>query len=340
MKTRWKVLLAVLIALVALRAALPSIIEYRLNAKLARLEGWDAEVGDVDLALLRGGVALRGVKADNEAAGLRSTVEKIAVNVSWKDLLRRRLVARVDVDRPSVNLALPSAEKREAAKKAAKAEKKKPWPDPDEMLPFRIERFAVRGGEAALTEGAHTTRITGAFFLVEGLTNLDKDARAVGSAGAEVAKGGTARVDFRLSPSQRPPAFDLNLAVKKVELPPLNPLLRAEFGMDVEKGVFELVAEAESSGGGFKGYVKPFVKDLEMGPLGGKKRGPLKVLKEAAVGAVAAVLENPKSDAVAAKVPFEGRYDDPDVGVWEALVSVLRNAFVKALTPSFEGVKR
>lgn len=336
MKTRWKVLLGIVVALAGLRAALPSIVESRLNAKLSRLDGWEARVGDVDLALLRGAVVVKAIKADNEAAGLRSTIERVAVNVSWKDLLRRRLVARIDVDRPSISLVLPSAEKREAAK----AKKKEPWPDPNDLFPFRIERFAVRGGEAALTEGEHTTRLTGAYFLVEGLTNVEKDARAVGNAGLDVVQGGTARVDFHLAPAQRPPAFDLNLAVKKVELPPLNPLLRAEFGMDVEKGVFELIAEAESSGGGFKGYVKPFVKDLEMGPLGGKKKGPMKVLKEAAVGAVAAVLENPKTDAVAAKVPFEGRYDDPDIGVWEAFVSVLRNAFIKALTPSFEGIRR
>lgn len=336
MKTRWKVLLGSVAALALIRAALPAVVESRLNARLSRLEGWEARVGDVDLALLRGVVVVEGVKADNAAAGLRSTIERVAVNVSWKDLLRRRLVARIEVDRPSVVLILPSAEERAAAK----AKKKEPWPDPNELLPFRVDRFAVRGGEATLTEGAQTTRLTGAYFTVEGLTNVDKDARAVGSAGVDVAKGGTARVDFRLAPAQRPPTFDLSVAVKKVELPPLNPLLRAEFGMDVEKGVFELIAEAESSGGGFKGYVKPFVKDLEMGPLGGRKKGPLKVLKEAAVGAVAAVLENPKTDAVAAKVPFEGRYDNPDVGVWEAFVSVLRNAFVKALTPTFEGVRR
>lgn len=339
------VLLVIAVALAGLRAALPSIVKSRINAALTRVEGWDARVADVDLGLLRGGLVVRGLEADGKGTSIRLSVDEAAVNVGWGALLRRRLVASVEVRRPKASLTVKRADKDKAKRAARKAEEKAAvvWPNLKDIFPFRIDRFAVRDGEVLVKEGELEAKISDLFFVVENLTNIPKDGkapRAKGEAGASLAKGGTVRLDFSVGPSSRPPAFDFALAVKKVDLPSLNPLLRAQFGMDVEKGVFDLIAEADSSGGGFRGYVKPFIADLDMGSAGGKGGGPVKAIKEAVVGAVGRLLSNPRSDAVAAKVPFEGRYDDPDIGVWEAFVSVLRNAFVKALTLTFEGVSR
>ncbi|MCR4296501.1 MAG: DUF748 domain-containing protein [Elusimicrobia bacterium] len=345
MRTRWKVLLVIVAALAVLRAALPSIVKSRINAGLARVEGWDAAVADVDLAVLRGGLVLRGIEADGKGTSIRLSVDEAAVDVGWGALLRRRLVASVDIRRPKASLTVKRADTERAKDSARKAEEEAAvvWPNLKDISPFRIDRFAVRDGEILVKEGELEAKVSGLYFVVESLTNIPKDGKAAlaeGAAGASLAKGGTLRLDFRVDPSARPPAFDFTLAVKKIDLPSLNPLLRAQFGLDVEKGVFELVSEAESSGGGFRGYVKPFIEGLEMGSAGGKGGGAAKSVKEAIVGAVGRLLENRKTDAVAAKVPFEGRYDDPEIGVWEAFVSVLRNAFVKALTPTFEGVRR
>lgn len=342
MRTRWKALLGAAVVLAAVRAALPSIVRSRINDSLSRVEGWDARVGGVDLALLRGGLVLRDIRAEGKGTKVKASVARAAVNVSWSQLLRRRLVASVDLSRPRGAMTVRRAdkEKMKAASRKLEKEARIVFPNLKDLFPFRIDRFAVRDGELLVAEGELSSKLTGVYFSVDGLTNIGKDARASGEAGAEVSGGGTARLDFHIDPSARPPAFDFTLAVKKVQLAALNPLLRAGFGMDVEKGLFELVAEATSTGGGFHGYVKSFVEDLKMGPTGGEGGGAMKVLKEAVVGAVAAVLKNRKTDAVAGKVPFEGRYDDPDIGVWEALASVLRNAFITGLRPNFEGVRR
>lgn len=338
MRTRVKALLTAAVVLLGVRAALPFVVKSRLNAKLARVEGWEARVGDVDLALLRGGLVLRGLSARSRKADVEASVARTAINVSWSALLRRRFVASVDISRPKATLALEKAAKKETKKAAKKAEKKAElaWPDVRDLVPFRIDRLEIHDGAVTVKEGEQTASITGLYFVVKGLTNLRKGARAKGEAGARVMKEGTVRVDFEVDPVSSPPEFSFALAVKKVDLAALNPVLRSEFGMDVDKGVFELVSEATSTGGGFHGYVKPFVEGLKMGPTGGKKKSAVKVVEEAVVGAVAAVLKNKKTEAVAAKVPFEGKYDDPDIGVWRALLSVLHNAFVKALTPTFE----
>jgi hypothetical protein len=340
MRTSVKVLLVVAVVLAGVRAALPAILKNKINAKLATLEEWDASVGDVDLALLRGGLVLRGIKAKGKNSSLIASVARTAVNISWSNLLRRRLVASVDISGPKASMTVHRAD-REKAKRAAKKTGQKAeivFPNLKDFFPFRIDRFAVHDGEFTIKEDEDETKVADMFFVVKGLTNLEKGARARGDAGATLEKGGTARMDFLVDPSAKPPSFWFAAAVKKVELPGLNPLLRSEFGVDVDKGVFELVAEATSTAGGFKGYVKPFVEDLKMGPTHGKGKSPAKVVKEAVVGAVASVLKNKKTDAVAAKVPFEGRYDDPNMSVWQALLSVLRNAFIRALSPSFDKI--
>jgi len=340
MRTSVKILIGAAVVLAGVRAALPSIIKNKINAKLERLEGWDAGVGDVDLALLRGGLVLRGIKAKGKNSSLNASIARTSVNISWSNLLRRRFVASVDISRPKASMTVHRADK-EKAKKAAKETGEKAeiiFPNLKDFFPFRIDRFAVRDGEVTIKEDELETKVTELFFVVKGLTNLEKGARARGDAGATLEKGGTARLDFLVDPSASPPSFWFAASVKKVELPALNPLLRSEFGVDVDKGVFELVAEATSTAGGFKGYVKPFIEDLKMAPTSGKGKTAVKVVKEAVVGAVASILKNKKTDAVAAKVDFEGKYDDPSISVWQALLSVLRNAFIKALSPSFEKI--
>jgi hypothetical protein len=338
MRKSAKVLLGAAIVLTGLRAALPPIVKSRLNAKLANLEGWDASVGDVDLALLRGRLVLRGLQAKGKNSSLNASVARTAVNVSWGNLLRRRLVASVDISRPKVSMTVHRADMAKVKEATKKTGEKAGvvFPNLKDLFPFRIDRFAVHDGEITVKEDELETKITDLFFIVKDLTNLEKGSRAKGEAGATLDKGGTARMDFRIDPTARPPDFSMAIDVKKVELSALNPLLRAEFGVDVDKGKFELVAEATSTGGGFHGYVKPFIEDLKMNPTGGKGKSVGKVVKEAVVGVVASVLKSKKTNAVAAKVPFEGRYDDPNVSVWQALLSVLRNAFIKALSPSFD----
>ncbi|MBI4376816.1 MAG: hypothetical protein HY549_10260 [Elusimicrobia bacterium] len=49
------------------------------------------------------------------------------------------------------------------------------------------------------------------------------------------------------------------------------------------------------------------------------------------------MLEDEPTGRLAARIPFEGPIGGPGVGVWESIVSVLRNAFTRALVPALEG---
>ena len=64
---------------------------------------------------------------------------------------------------------------------------------------------------------------------------------------------------------------------------------------------------------------------------------PLRRLWEGLVEFATNVLENERSDQVAARIPFSGTIQNPDAGIFETVVSVLHNAFVSAFARSLEG---
>ncbi len=296
-------LVVVAVLLGGLRLALPSIAKARINKKLAALpEGWSGKLNRVSLSLLRGEV-----------------------------------VARVRVEAPKIRVVLERKGKAELKeKKPIQAER---LPDLEKLLPFRIDKVELDDGEIFILAGGAELKLSDAKFSVENLTNRPKDGNerfAKGLASAREQNGGSFAVEFVVDPTAAKPAFHVAFQIAEIDLPKLNPILLFELGVDVDKGRFSLASEADAKEGGFEGYVKPYVDDLEMGPTHGADKGPIKVIKEAAAAVAAAVLKNRDTKAVASKVPFKGRFDDPDVGTWEALVAVLRNAFVEAIRPSLE----
>lgn len=350
--------------LLAARAALPSLAEDRINESLAGLPGYEGSVEDVDLALWRGAARLEGLRLRDKKGDLRVSIPSLEVDVAWGPLLRKVVVADVAVRRPSVRLLLPKPSKavEKTKEKAAKAEvvveekTGKSLPQLlQEMAPFRIDRFTLEDGVVVAREGAvdrkeaeekpeqedrgpGVIRVDEISVLVENLTNkaeakVERFAR--GKASARLMESGRFEMKLSLDPTAKAPTFDLNASVKDLDLAALNPILRWQMGVDVSKGRFDLVAEADAAGGGFKGYVKPFITGLEMGE---RKGGAAKKVKEAVVGAVSKLLRNKETEAVATRVPFSGRFADPEVGVWAAVAEVLRNAFVRALLPRFEGL--
>lgn len=354
---RMKLLAGLVALLVLARLALPHVVKARLNAGLDGFsDRYTGEVRGVSLALWRGEIVLRGLQLREEGAFFKLDLHELAVDLDWGPLLRRRIFAvSVKALRPSLRMKVAPAAKAVEAAQAAVAEKarelkaehgerqdSRPLPALlEEISPFRIDRLEIQDGEVVVREGGDQAEAR--FFeiqgVVENLTNAAKwssGPAAKGRASARVQETGSLRLDVELNPTARQPDFRLTLAVEKLALKEVNPLLRSEYGVDVESGAFDLYVEAEAKDGGFKGYVKPFIDGLKM--RGKKEKGALKAVKEAVVGAVAAVLKNKDSRAVASKVPFAGRFDDPQAGVWAAVVSVLRNAFVTALGPSFDGL--
>src|SRR5213080_1975248 len=112
-RRRWLVALAIV---VVLRAALPAGLRVLLASQAGKLLRARVEIGDVDLALLRGAIALKDVAvrpgaaapAPSSGPGAEPPLvawKRFAVNVAWLPLFRKTVeLESVELDQPRIAL--------------------------------------------------------------------------------------------------------------------------------------------------------------------------------------------------------------------------------------------
>jgi uncharacterized protein YhdP len=335
--------LAVLvIALVALRLALPSIVKDYVNDKLQALEAYDGSVKDIDLHLWRGAYRIVGLEIVKTGADQRVpffSSEVIDLSVEWKSLMRGSLVAEGMFVRPDLNMVQAKSEKE------SQLGKEENWTDHvEDLFPFSFNSVRVRDGRVTFTAPGISAKdaLTAEHVQAElvNLTNvadLNKETFADFTATARVLNDAPLEVHGSVDPWARQPTFDVNLQVRDVELPKVNPWLREYIKADAESGDFELYLEVAAADGKFQGYAKPVMQNVNILRAEEPEENPLKRLWEGLLDFAANVLENPEEEQVAARIPFSGTIKNPETGVVETLVSVLRNAFVAAFARSLEG---
>jgi len=145
----------------------------------------------------------------------------------------------------------------------------------------------------------------------------------------------TASATFR--PEKGGPDLDLYAKIDDTQLPALNDLLRAYGNFDVSAGSFSLVTELHIKNDAISGYVKPFFKDIKVyDRRKDKEKGIFHQMYEMLVGGVAKLLENRPHQAVATKADIRGMVEKPQTSTWQIIGEVIKNAFFKAILPSFE----
>ena len=120
-----------------------------------------------------------------------------------------------------------------------------------------------------------------------------------------------------------------------MDLTALNEFLRAYAKADVAQGHIDLYSEMAAADGRFEGYIKPLVHDLKV--FNTQDKNVFEVVWEAIVAFLAQTFKNHPNDQFGTKIPFSGSFDNPSVDVWDTILNVLRNAFIRALEPGVEG---
>ena len=332
----------VVVVLVGARLALEPILLDYVNDKFAALEAYDGHVDDLDLALLRGGYDIQGVEIVKTGAGQPVPffkADRIEATVEWRSLLRGSLVAEGDVYGPQLNLVQAESERKSQLGKEVN------WVDQfKELFPFRFNTVRIHDGTVTFrapgiqTKDALTARhIDGSVSNLTNVADSTKETFARFHFDAQVLEDGKANVDGSIDPLAQKPTFDVNLRVKNVQLPQVNPWLTRFIKADAEKGEFELYMELAAADAKFKGYAKPVMRDVDIYSSEEPEKNPLKRLWEGIVDVAANVLENRENDQVAARIPLSGTIENPDADLFATIGSVLRNAFVSAFARSLEG---
>jgi hypothetical protein len=337
-----QVALGIIAVLLGVRIALPFVVERYVNKTLDELDGYSGRIEDVDLNLWRGAYEIEGVqivKTGGRVPAPFFSANQIDISVEWSALFDGSIVAEIELNAPQLNFVQGPTEKQKQVEPGSN------WTEVvKDLAPFSINRFAIVGGEVHYRDFHSNPKVDiyvqNLNSVAKNLTNSeDLSGSLVASfEGRAVAMGsGTLRFDGKVDPYAKSPTFELNVKLDRLQLPQLNDYLRAYANVDAERGTFSLDAEFAASKGRFRGYVKPFIDDLQVLRWNQEEESLPNKLWQGLVDVAGEILEDQKRDRIATKVPFQGRLEDPEADVWATIGGLLRNGFIEALRRGVEG---
>ncbi|MBI0397883.1 DUF748 domain-containing protein [Cyclobacterium marinum] len=335
----------VVFLLLLLRLFLPSIVLHFVNKELKDMEEYTGHVEDIDIALIRGAYVIDGIeilKRDTNKTAAIDTVPffscpKIDLSIHWKALFQGKVVGELLVDQPKLNFVhTPSVE----------PEVKQDTSDLRglirDLMPLDINRFEINQAEVHYIDNLSSPKvdvfIKDLNILATHLTNdpVEGDSLPSSLNANGRAYDGVFNLDVKLNALADQPTFDMSAAFENVNLVGLNDFLRAYGNFDVKKGEFNVFTEFAAKEGVFKGYVKPLIKDLDVVQWNKEEGNVLQILWETLVAGAAELFENQKEDQLGSKITIENTFENPNIHTGQAIMIILRNAFVQALRPSIE----
>lgn len=331
------------VVLIAARVALPYVVKSNVNERLAEIPGYAGRVDEVGIALLRGAYSLGDVaiyKVDGASRTPFVMVKHVDFSVAWRELFRGKIVS--DIHANDVELTFVAAGSDAASQKDIDRR----WQElVEDLFPLEITHLEVTNSTIRykdLTKEPHVDLFVRDMQLVAtGLRNrVDESGEefpAKITLHGDTLGGGKLSFDIKAVPLAEQPHFHLMAKVEGVNLPDLNESLKAYANVDVGRGTFQMAAELAAKGGGFQGYVKPFFEDLDFNNLEDKDKNVFSRIWENVVGGLAWLVKNKPRDQVATRIPFEGRFGDPEVGLWTTISNLFRHGFIRAFNPTIEG---
>lgn len=179
--------------------------------------------------------------------------------------------------------------------------------------------------------------LSDADFFLDNFSNQFSKGPARAKLSGKFMGSGTTEAAGTFRPEDKGPDLDLYLKITDTQLASMNDLLRNYGDFDVTAGTFSLVTELHVKNNEVNGYIKPFFKEMKVyDRRQDKKEGFFHQAYEMLVGGVAKLLENRPRDQVATKADITGPLQNPRTSTWQIIVQLVRNAFFKAILPTFE----
>jgi Domain of Unknown Function (DUF748) len=179
--------------------------------------------------------------------------------------------------------------------------------------------------------------LDGAEVHVHNFSNQLTEGTAAAKVTGKFMGSGRTVMGASLRPETKGPDFALAASIEDTQMPALNPLLRAYGKVDVAGGFFSVYTQMRVQNRAVQGYVKPLIRELDVyDTRQDREKNLFQQLYEAVVGGISEVLETLPRDEVATKVDITGPLENPQASTWQVLVTLIPNAFRKAILPGFE----
>jgi len=349
MRTRYRrslwIIGVVAAVLIVGRILLPYVVLDYLNGRLARMGSYSGHIADIDIHLWRGAYSIDRLtiqKVDGKVPVPFFDTARADISLSWRALARGRLRGKVDFYQPVLNFVDGRGEGDTQTGKGVD------WRQPlRALVPTRIEELNVMDGTVTFHNFVSSPKVDLKMTEVNGTaTNLTN---VQGEGGSRVAHMhatakvlGDAPLEMRaeFDPLQELGDFRYELSVRDIKLVKANDLARAYTGLDFAGGEGDFFMELQARDRRLDGYAKPLFHGLKIfswkQDVEQEKKNPLKLAYEAVAEGVTKIFKNQSKDQFATRVPISGTIGGKSMSPVEAILGILRNAFVEAYKPSLE----
>ena len=187
------------------------------------------------------------------------------------------------------------------------------------------------------TDPEYRLFLANADIRIDNVSNQSTEGTAVGTLKGKFMGGGDTLVGVTFRPKAKSPDMDLKVQIHETKMPAINEALLAYGDVDVVDGLFSFYSEVTLRDGQIRGYIKPMFRGIQVYDEDqDRAKSFARRLRERLIGAGAWILENRARDEVATKVDISGTLDSPQFSSWEAVVGLLRNAFIQAILPGLD----
>jgi hypothetical protein len=293
---------------------------------------------DVDVNVANVPLAKINPVSDNVNVHIRKGVLAADGHVEYAPKKTNVYLKRLRIDGPAIEYVTTPQTAAAERQRVEQVEKAAAEASNEAHTRMFLDLFEIRDGELGYTTETDRYRVfvSNLDMTVENLgTQKRPDPAKIDMKGRFLGAGDMS-IDGTFEPVNKTPEFDMRLKIENTPITAMNDILRAYGNFDVVGGTFAFYSEAVAKDGELHGYVKPMFKDMDVYDRRQEKGKPvLRKMYEGIVGGLTEMLEN-RHDDVAAKVDLGGRFDNPEVSTWKTALSVIRNAFFRAIMPGLE----
>lgn len=352
MRTRYRRSLwtvgVIVVVLVAARIALPYVVLNYLNGRLAHMGSYSGKIADIDIHLFRGAYSIDQMsvtKVDGKVPVPLFRTARADISLSWAAMTRGHVRGKVDFFDPMVNFVDGKGEGDTQTGKGVD------WREQLHALaPFRFEEINVSNGTITFNNFVSSPKVDLKMTDVNGrVTNLTNVQREGGDrvahmhATAKVLGDAPLEANADIDPVDRLGDFHYQLSIRNIKLVKANDLARAYSGLDFAGGEGDFVMELQAKDRKLDGYAKPLFHGLKIfswkQDVEQDKKGPLKIAYEVAAEGVSKLFKNQAKDQFATRVPISGNIGEKNMSTSEAILGILRNAFIQAYKPNLENLQ-
>lgn len=331
--------LGIFVFLLAVRMVMQPIIHKELNKFLANFSPvLFFHIGDLDVQIIRGAYAFDGVTGRVKGQKVDFLkIDKVDVSMAWRELFKGKVVTDIEVHEADFSYT------QELKDAIAKMPKKKDEATTvrDKLFPVKIERVDLKDSKVTLDDYpslAEDKKLE--LSKIEGrLTNLtpaEKFPLSFFNLKATILGNSVVKATGHLNTLKKPMQWDVDGELQGFDLTGANKILKRKLPLTFTRGKLDLYAEAQSKDGNIEGYVKPFMKNIDVMRVQEDFKGPKHWFIEIVTAVGNLVLRATDTKTVATRIPFTVDKSGVNVDSGEALDKAIEHGFQQQLSPGVE----